>query len=432
MSESPSARIRALVKTQQWRAAVDAIAALVEDSFGFRPQETRINADQYSLNSVNGFLTAPDGREFFFKFHQEEEEGTHTGEYYRAELLHEAGYPIDTPAYVSREIGKQMVLYRRRHDPRLADLCLAVERGESNLALEIIAAQRTLDALIADRYLATLHPITAQQSGQEPIHQLFHHRLVDRGDDARLGGRAARFYEGARFDLAGVTLGWREFSEARWCINGTCYRQSFGELLQRARQHLHPRGLAGSGGVTAHGDAHNANVWCEQREGELHLRFFDPAFAGRHVPTLLAEIKATFHNIFAHPFWLYDPKLLEPLLHIEARYECGWLHVEHDWQLSDLRRAFFTSKRDLIWRPLLRELNVRGWLPADWPQIVRLALFCCPTLVMCLRAGTGDRSPATATLAFTAAMSVGSEIESGPGDALSHFVPQLADADFRS
>lgn len=427
MSESPSARIRALVKAQQWQAATDAIAALVDDSFGFRPHDIRINADQYSLNSLNGFLTAPDGRAFFFKFHQEEEEGVHTSEYYRAEILHEAGYPIDMPSYVSREVGRQMVLYRQRHDPRLADLCLAVERGESELAPAIIAAQRALDAVIADRYLATLHPITEEQSAAEPIHQLFHHRLLDRADESRLGGRAARFYGGARFDLAGVTLDWQDFSDARWCVNGTRYRQSFGALLHRARQRLHPRALAASGGVTAHGDAHNANVWCEQQNGLLHLRLFDPAFAGRHVPTLLAEIKATFHNIFAHPFWLYDPTELDPQLQICARYEGGWLQVEHNWQLSELRRSFLAGKRDLVWSPILKELNSRGWLPGDWQEIIRLTLFCCPTLVMCLRAGMSNRTPATATLAFATAMSVGSEIDSGAGDELSRFVPQLAD-----
>jgi hypothetical protein len=426
MTAISSAQIRALVKAGRSKEAADAIAALVHDLFGFHPRGVTINADQYSLNSLNGFLAAPGGAEFFFKFHQEEEEGAHVGEYYRAEILHEAGYPIDMPVHMSREVGRQIVLYRRRHDPRLADLCLAVERDESDLAPEILAAQRRLDSIIAERYRATLHPITAAQSGAEPVHQLFHHRLVDHGDESRLGGRAARFYQGARFDLAGVSLDWDEFARAKWSINGTRHRQSFGELLELARVRLRPAALAESGGVTAHGDAHNANVWCERKPGGIHLTFFDPAFAGRHVPSLLAEVKATFHNIFAHPFWLYNPKLAEQRLDIGARYRDGWLHVEHDWQLSELRRGFLKAKRDLVWRPLLRELEQRGWLPASWQEIVRLALFCCPTLVMSLRAGTGDRTPATATLAFAVAMSLGSEADSGPGDELSHFVSSLA------
>lgn len=429
MTGTPTAHIRALVKAQQWQAAADAIVALVADSFGFHPHSVRINADQYSLNSLNGFLTAPDGGEFFFKFHQEEEEGAHVGEYYRAEILRDAGYPIDMPAFVSRDVGKQMVLYHRRHDPRLADLCLDVERGESELAPGILAAQRRLDAIIAERYLATLHRITPAQSAAEPVHQLFHHRLVDGADGSRLGGRAARFYEGARFDLAGAALDWHEFSQAKWSINGTRYRRGFGELLQLARERLHPAALTESGGVTAHGDAHNANIWCERRDAELHLSMFDPAFAGRHVPTLLAETKATFHNIFAHPFWLYDPEMLEEQFHISVQYMNGQLHVEHDWTLSDLRHAFLACKRDLVWRPVLNELKHRGWLPSTWQETVRLALFCCPTLVMSLRAGSGGRTPATSALAFAIAVSVGSQPESGPGDDASQFVSTLLETD---
>jgi hypothetical protein len=320
-----------------------------------------------------------------------------------------------------------MVLYRRRHDPRLADLCLAIECGEGGLARQIQMAQRQLDATIADRYLATLHPITPVESRAEPIHQLFHRRLVDHTDALRLGGRAARFYVGATFDLAGVSLDWNEFARARWSINGTRYRHSFGELLEMARVSLHPSNYADGGGVTAHGDAHNANVWCERRDGHMHLSFFDPAFAGRHVPALLAEVKATFHNIFAHPFWLYDPKLAEPHLRISARHDSGWLHVEHDWRLSDLRRDFLESKRDLVWRPLLQELKRRSWLQPTWQLTLRLALFCCPTLVINLVAGTSDRTPATSTLAFAVAISLGSETEDGPDDELSRFVESLSD-----
>ena len=40
-----------------------------------------------------------------------------------------------------------------------------------------------------------------------------------------------------------------------------------------------------------------------------------------------------------------------------------------------------TSVAELIWAPLLRELARRSWLPANWRQIVRSALFCCPMLV---------------------------------------------------
>lgn len=86
------------------------------------------------------------------------------------------------------------------------------------------------------------------------------------------------------------------------------YGRTLGQLFDEAAERLNPRRLADAGGFIAHGDAHNANVWySEHPDGTAALSFFDPAFAGEHVPTLLAEVKTTFHNMLAHPLWLYDP-----------------------------------------------------------------------------------------------------------------------------
>jgi hypothetical protein len=89
-----------------------------------------------------------------------------------------------------------------------------------------------------------------------------------------------------------------------------------------------------------------------------------------------------------------------------------------DWQLSPLRTAFLESKVDLVWRQLLARLREHGWLPAEWRRIMRCALFCCPTLVMDLRAGGGDHTPVTSAIGLAVAIMMGSEPE-GATDALS-------------
>ena len=111
---------------------------------------------------------------------------------------------------------------------------------------------------------------------------------------------------------------------------------------------------------------------------------FDPAFAGAHLPALLAEIKPTFHNIFAHPDWLYHPDDAAKQLDCHASVRAGVLHVQHNWEPSPLRRAFLESKQQHVWRPLLAAPLLAG---QAWHRYMRLALFCCPTLVMNLRAG---------------------------------------------
>ena len=112
---------------------------------------------------------------------------------------------------------------------------------------------------------------------------------------------------------------------------------------------------------------------------------FDPAFAGEHIPALLADVKATFHNIFAHPFWLYHPEEADRRFHVSVSVADGRIDVTHDWQLTPLRRGFLDLKVEHVWRPLLAALAARDLLPPDWRSVMRLALFCCPTL--------GDESP---------------------------------------
>ncbi len=414
---APTARARWLVAEGRRAEAERVVARLIADTFGLDVVTVAITADWSSLNSLNGLVDVADGRRFFFKFHQEEgEEGT-VREYYRAELLQRAGLPVDMPVMMSGKPGHQVLLYAFRRDRQLAAACLGVDRsGDEHEVAGLLALQAELDGATSAVYRATLHAATAAKSRAEAIHQLFHNRLCD-PPDTRLAGRVARFYEGRTMALPGLALPWAAFARLRWRINGIDYARTLDALFAESLARLAPDRLAG-GTVTAHGDAHNANVWIEEGAGGARLVMFDPAFAGEHVPALLADVKATFHNIFAHPLWLYHPDEADRRYAVTVSVSGDRIAVGHDWGLSRLRAGFLDLKVERVWRPLIRDLAARGLLPQDWRRVVRLALFCCPTLVMNLGAGaahgaTAGRSPAISALSFAIAVMAGSEPEDG-------------------
>ncbi len=428
---SPTARARRLVMAGEKGEAERVVAELIAENFDLPVRGCTINADWSSLNSLNGIVVTDDDRRFFFKFHQEEGEESTVEEYYRAELLQRAGLPVDVPAMISRRPGHQVLLYAFRRDRQLAEHCLEMERsGDDSERAETLRLQADLDRLTGEVYLASLRTSTAKLSAAEPVHQLFHNRLCTPPDNERLAGRVQRFYEGQTFAVPGAELGWDEFKRLRWRINGLDYACALDDLFRESLVRLDPRVLGASGAVTAHGDAHNANVWIEEAEGGKRLVLFDPAFAGEHVPALLADVKATFHNTFAHPFWLYHPAEAEQRFRVSVSIEPGRIVVDHDWSLPPLRLGFLDAKVALIWRPLLAALDERGLLPGDWERILRCALFCCPTLVLNLRAGashgaTLGRSPAISALSFAIAVMAGSEPEAG-SDPFSRFFAAIA------
>jgi hypothetical protein len=424
IEDAPTAKARALMKAGQVAEAEAVVAALIAEEFGRRVSGLKINRDAYSLNSLNGFVETDSGS-FFFKFHQEEGEDRMSGEYYRARILADAGLPVDLPVETSTRPGRQILLYRLRKDRRLAEVArdLDEERDAAKLA-PVIAAQAVLDRAVADVYLKTLHPITEQQSQAEPIHRLFHERLRDFDRPGEIGGRFASFYRDQDFVLPGLTLNWRELRDLKIAFNGVLYRESLGALFDAAFSALEPQTFAGLG-VTAHGDAHNANVWYETDRAVPHLTMFDPAFAGSHVPALLAEVKATFHNIFAHPYWLYEPQVAATRFQAQVERRGNVLAIETDWALSALRTAFLERKADLLWRPLLSEMQARDALPSDWRRQIKLALFCCPTLVMNLRAGSGAHNPVSSAIGLGIAAMMGSAPKDGAGDALSAFLDAI-------
>lgn len=420
--ESRTGRIRRLARERP-EAAARELEALLRDRFDLEAEAIRPTLDAYALNSLSGTFRAG-GRDWFFKFHQEEGEEAGPGEYYRARLLAEAGLPVDLPAFASSEPGEQLLVYPRRTWPRFADLLRRLDVDpdpvETKRALALEAG--SCDALLAV-YRRTLHPIAPEQSAAEPIHRLFHARLTDPapgGERRYPGGRLASFYLGKDFDLPGARLPFEDLAARRWRIDGRAHRDTLADLFDRAAERLAPLRLADAGGVTAHGDAHAANLWVDPERG---LLLFDPAFAGAHVPTLLAEIKPTFHNVLAHPLWLYEPAEAAARFRAEVRLGRGTVELSTDWRPSPIRRALLRVKAERLWRPLLGLLAERGFLPPDWREVVRLALFLCPTLVMSLRAGP-ERPPVASAIGFAVAVAAGSPAEDG-SDLVSCFLDSI-------
>lgn len=380
-----------------------------------------LRTDEYSLNSVSGVLILNNpflGQDqVFFKYHHEEDEGKGVQEYYNSKLLEEKGYPVDIPLLARSILGEQILLYRVRTDPRLADICREIENDNPSIFTfsEIVDAQRKLDRIIGEKYIESLHPVARDEAGRVALHQLFFYRLVD--DDGHClnfpGGRFKSYYHEQLFQFPGLPnpLEWKQLARLRWRINGRLFNYGLGELFQMARETLSPANLSNpTAAVVGHGDAHNANIWIERHSNENRLIYFDPAFASAHLPALLAEIKATFHNIFAHPDWLYHPNIAGTKFAADVRVSGDILEVNTDWELSKLRRAFLDSKLEFVWQPLIRELRrtVPQFSDSNWQAYIRLALFCCPTLVMNLRAMPCGHQPVTSVIGLSIAVMCGS------------------------
>ncbi|MET0683233.1 MAG: hypothetical protein ABWZ29_07825 [Casimicrobiaceae bacterium] len=112
MTTAPTALCRRLVAAGKRAEAELVVADLVARQFDVAVRSASINADWTSLNSLNGTVDTEDGRRYFFKFHQEEDEEATVREYYRAEILQRAGLPVDMPAMISRQPGHQVLLSR--------------------------------------------------------------------------------------------------------------------------------------------------------------------------------------------------------------------------------------------------------------------------------------------------------------------------------
>ncbi len=323
-----------------------------------------------SLNSFNGIMTLADGSRLFFKTHIESD-GV-IDEYYHAALLAEAGYPVLSPIYASKESGKQLLVYEIISDPSVFDFAWAIESGHSHRVRELTAAQHAADDLLLQLYLNSLEWQTADDAAAAPIHQLFYHRLA--------GGRLARFYDGTQVALPESVEPMAAVRRVKWVINGQEYDQTLDEMIAQAATLLQPAQAGAS--IIGHGDAHNGNVFF--RGDDAPLTYFDPAFAGRHSP-LLDLTKPLFHNVFA--MWMYFPQVKAAQTHITLKRDGDAWIIEHDYALHPIREMFLSSKVERVLIPILQMLQSRGWLRPDWRAYLKAALFCCPLLTMNLTDG---------------------------------------------
>ncbi len=374
---APAAEIRALLLAGKPSAAAALAARVIAAAFELDVRSVEFTLDEYSLNSVCGRVALADGTVRFFKFHQEETEESNVAEYYRTELLAAAGLPVEEPIATCTSPGRQMALYELRTEPRLADVCLDIERRDgpaARLPAPLLAARRALDRQIGEVMVSTLRP-SSGASARSAIHQLYYHRLAD---------PAGRFPGGRYRDWYLAAPAWPDLAARRWRVNGIRYDSTLAELADRAAQLLAPQALTRVPVATAHGDDHQGNIWVLQSGGGaggpgaaggapaagcVELRLFDCAFAGSDIPVLLAPAKATFHNA--------------------------------------LRLEILASVAELVWAPLLGQLRQSGELGADWRDVVRSALFACPLLVTNLLAA--ERPEPVRLLGLARAVMAGSE-----------------------
>ena len=330
-----------------------------------------------SLNSFNGFYRLK-GEEYFFKTHVEEQGSI--PEYYHAELLQQAGYNIVMPLQTMHEEGRQMVIYPVVRWPVMFDLMRDIEIGnapDGTLENVVSAEERACERLLSI-YEVTLAYSAAEKHAQAPIHQLFWHRLT--------GERFKSFYAGKQVLLPGQTardardgIAFSDLLDYRWNINGRTIKGdeaqvTLGALIEKAATALRPERAAMT--VIGHGDAHFGNVFLEDG---AHYLYFDPAFAGRHMP-LLDIVKPLFHNVFAT--WMYFPHEVAQDLHLTVALRDSMIYMEHDYMLSPARQAILRIKLMRLLAPLLDILLSRQVLPEDWRAIVRGALLCCPLLTI--------------------------------------------------
>ena len=369
---------------------------LVKEVYADDVVSVELRPSPVSLNSIHGFLNHADGRRFFFKTHTESD--TVIAEYYRAQLIADANYPVIQPIFQSNAVGKQLLVYEQIKDPSVFEVAWKIENDLSEypgLLNQLKLAQNREDDALLKRYLHSLHWQAADAAARAPIHQLFHHRLT--------GGRYQRFYrDHVEICLPDETLTFEDLRHHQWHINGQEYEDILSDIISRCHELLHPD-QAGPA-IIGHGDAHNGNVFLQSKPSP-NLLYFDPAFAGSHHP-LLDLVKPLFHNVFA--MWMYFPHEMHSRLNIRSYREGNRWFITYKSALPPIRVLFFQSKIKKVLLPILHELSHRNWLRKDWRAFLKAALALCPLLTMNL----ADRKrfpPQIALLGFAMTMEMGAE-----------------------
>ncbi len=387
------------------------IKSFIEETFHVEVAWLKINISAVSLNSVNGFLGLISGEEFFFKFHAEEGEKETVSEYYRAEFLESSGFPVIMPLYKSTKAGEQFLMYPRINAPTFFEVCDREDRRfletgayDETQYESIINAEREACEKTRKIFEQSLHIASSETVTQESIWQLFSTRLC--GDQSRL----SLFYLQKHLSLPdNTTILFDELAEYTWEINGTQYPENLQTLIESAQKIVHPKWQKEWACVTAHGDDHNGNKFFFPNDDPA-LVFFDPAFAGEHIPAILAFIKTTFHDVFAHPLWFYSPADREEKIHFswEMNVQEKKIKITHDisFDRAPIRKALLDIKREFLWKPLVSLLRSKNMLPKNTETFLRLALFCCPFLAVNL-INTQIYSPKMSLLGLSKAVEMG-------------------------
>lgn len=347
-----------------------------------------------SLNSFNGFMTLADGKRRFFKTHTETD--TVIDEYYNAEMLADAGYPVIQPIFKSTEPGKQLLVYEVIEDESVFDLAWRIETEDASDLESLTQAQNRADDELLAFYRQTLFEQSAADAAKSPVHQLFYHRLT--------GGRLDRFYgENTQIQFPDGSHSMSDVRSKKWVINGQVYDETLNDMIQRAIELLNPS--QADIAVIGHGDAHNGNVFFRKNDNPSSLLYFDPAFAGKHHP-LLDLTKPLFHNVFA--MWMYFPETKGDSTSISLKkYNDLWI-VDYDYHLPEVRHMFLRSKFERVLIPILQDLKQKNLLRDDWRDYLKAALFCCPLLTMNL-ADNEKFPPEISLLGLSMAVEMGSE-----------------------
>lgn len=340
---------------QDKTAAEAGVLSFVQEQFpDLQVQAVQINPSAVSLNSVNGFLKTAQ-QDYFFKFHAEENEQLTVDEYYNTQALVEVGLPVLQALYQSTLPGSQFLIYKKIIAPTGFELF--------DQPKFFFPAEQKLLQQVQQVYLQTLELTPAEQVASAPIFQLFYHRLV--GEQPRLD----QFYTANPF--------FQSLANKTWMINGRAYDITLNQIITAAKEILNPKHYPEQPTVIGHGDDHNGNKFYINGE----FKFFDPAFAGRQ-PALLSFVKATAHNTFLYPDWLYTPeKLSANGLELTWSDNADQITINHNCVMPADRQRELQLQETLVWKPLIAELRQRNWLPEDWQEYLRAALFCCPFLV---------------------------------------------------
>jgi len=387
------------------KKAEDELLHFLKNSEDEAIEQVELQPRPQSLNSINGFISYKNGERFFFKTHTEENE--QISEYYNADVLAKAGYPIYQSKQITHKPGKQIVLYEIISLPTLFDMLkdeediLMQAADDGKTVQHLLHAQEKLDRSVFGIYENSLTTIEAGKHKMAPVHQLFSHRLAE-------DGRIGLFYRGKSLNLGKEQLPFAELAKKRWIINGAEYKDTLDQLIERSRSVLEP--TAGPA-VIGHGDAHNGNLFVDLEKEMFYM--FDPAFAGLHHP-LIDLTKPTFHNHFAR--WMYYPEQVSKEFNLAYKVTDNEITIEHSFMPSDLRLALLVLRKKHVLKPTYELLRKRGMLADNWRDYLRSALFCCPFLTVNLLAesksnGTlAERYPSSIKLLGLAmAMELGSE-----------------------